>query len=72
MSDELRAKGESLIQDLVKDVKDKKEVIKKIKAMTRLAKSIGEDTKEIEDVITATEAFSDTVLKRFDKTTEKE
>jgi len=72
MSDALRKKGESLISDLVKDVKDKQTVVKKIKAMSKLAKDIGESTEEVDNAISAIEAFSDMVIKRFDKSAKKE
>ena len=72
MSDELRKKGASMIEELVKDVKDKIGVVKKIKAMSKLAHDIGEDTAEVDNAIDAIEGFSDMVIKRFDKSVKKE
>lgn len=72
MSDELKKKGESLIKDLVKDVKDKASMISKVKQISEIAKSLGEDTEAVDNVIGAAEGFSKMVLDRFDKTKPKE
>lgn len=72
MSDELRKKGEALLKGLVKDVKEKKDVISKVKQIAKLARELGEDTTEVDNVIEAAEGFSDMIIKRFDKTAPKE
>jgi hypothetical protein len=68
MSDELKAKTESLIADLVKDVKEKMPIIAKIKQMAQIAKELEQPTEDVEGVVDVIESFGKMVIKKFDKT----
>lgn len=70
MSDELRQRGKRLINDVVKDIKGRKGQLGKLRQMTQLAKEIDPefDVTDIEDLLDVSEAVSDNVLKRLDKT----
>ena len=72
MSDEIGKKSKALLEGLVKDVEDKMPVIGKIKQMAALAKEIGEDTKEIDEVLETAESFGKMVIRRFGKNLKKE
>jgi len=72
MPGELEKKGAELMAALVKDVKDKLPVIKKLKAMNKLAKDIGEGAPELESVIESAESFAKMVIDRFEKPKPKE
>jgi len=72
MSDDLKAKGEALIESLVKDVKEKLPVIEKLKAMNKLAQEIGEGAPELDQVIETAESFAKMVIERFGKPKPKE
>jgi len=72
MSDEIGKKSKALLEGLVKDVEEKMPVIDKIKQMAALAKEIGEDTKEIDEVLETAESFGKMVIKRFGKNLKKE
>ena len=72
MSDEIGKKSKALLEGLVKDVEDKMPVIDKIKQMAALAKEIGEDTKEIDEVLETAESFGKMVIRRFGKNLKKE
>lgn len=47
-------------------------MLAKIKQMAKLAGEIGEPVPELEAMVETAEAFSNMVLKRFDKTAKKE
>jgi len=72
MSDELKAKTEALVTNLVKDVKEKMPIIAKIKQMAKLAKELEQPTEDVEGVIDVIESFGKMVIKKFDKTKPKE
>ena len=72
MSDELKKTGDALIAKLVDDVKGKMPTIEKIKAISKLAKEIGEDTSDVDNVIDAADTFAKSILSRFDKPKKKE
>jgi len=72
VSDELKKTGDALIAKLVKDVKDKMPMIDKIKAISKLAKEIGEDTADVDQVIDTADSFAKSILSRFDKGKTKE
>jgi len=72
MSDELKAKSETLMAELVKDVKEKMPVIAKIKEMAKIAKELEQPTEDVEGVIDVIESFGKMVIKKFDKTKPKE
>ena len=71
MSDEIKKTGDDLIAKLVKDVKDKAPTIDKIKAISKLAKELGEDTSIIDQVIDVADSFGKSILSRFDKSKPK-
>ena len=72
MSDELKKTADALIAKLVDDVKGKMPTIEKIKQISKLAKEIGEDTSDVDNVIDAADSFSKSILSRFDKLKKKE
>jgi len=72
MAEELRKKGEALMESLVKDVQSKLPIIKKLKAMNKLAKDIGEGAPELDGVIETAESFANMVIEKFGKTKLKE
>ena len=72
MAEELQKKGEALMESLVKDVREKLPVLKKLRAMSKLAKDIGEDVPEMDQILGSAEDFADMVIKRFDKSSAKE
>lgn len=67
MPNELEKKSEELMKALVEDVKAKLPVIKKLKAMSKLAKDIGEGAPELESVLETAEGFAKMVIDRFEK-----
>lgn len=72
MAEDLAKKGEALMESLVKDVREKIPVLKKLRAMSKLAKDIGEEAPEMDRVLSAAEDFADMVIKRFEKSKPKE
>ena len=60
------------MEALVKDVRGNLPVLKKLKAMAKLAKDIGEEDLEIDQVLEAAEGFSKMVIDRFEKSKPKE
>ena len=72
MADELKAKSEALIQGLVKDIKEKLPVLQKLRAMSELAKEIGDVDPAMDQVLETAESFAEMVLKKFDKASKKE
>lgn len=71
MSDEIKKTGDELIAKLVNDVKGKMPTIERIKAISKLAKEIGEDTSDVDNVIEAADSFAKSILSRFDKSKPK-
>jgi len=72
VAEDLVKKNEDLMESLVKDVRSKLPVLKKLKAMAKLAKDIGEEDLEIDQVLEAAEGFSKMVIDRFEKKSTKE
>jgi len=72
MAENLLKKSDDLMEALVKDVRGKLPVLKKLKAMAKLAKDIGEEDLEIDQVLEAAEGFSKMVIDRFEKKNAKE
>jgi len=72
VANDLVKKNEDLMESLVKDVRGKLPVLKKLKAMAKLAKDIGEEDLEIDQVLEAAESFSKMVIDRFEKKSAKE
>ena len=72
MAENLLKKSDDLMDALVKDVREKLPVLKKLKAMAKLAKDIGEEDLEIDQVLEAAEGFSKMVIDRFEKKSAKE
>jgi len=71
VSDEIKKTGDELIAKLVNDVKGKMPTIERIKAISKLAKEIGEDTSDVDNVIEAADSFAKSILSRFDKSKPK-
>jgi len=72
VAENLLKKSDDLMEALVKDVRGKLPVLKKLKAMAKLAKDIGEEDLEIDQVLEAAEGFSKMVIDRFEKKSAKE
>ena len=72
MAENLLKKSDDLMEALVKDVRGQLPVLKKLKAMAKLAKDIGEEDLEIDQVLEAAEGFSKMVIDRFEKKSAKE
>ena len=72
MAENLLKKSDDLMEALVKDVRGKLPVLKKLKAIAKLAKDIGEEDLEIDQVLEAAEGFSKMVIDRFEKKSAKE
>lgn len=72
MPEDLAKKSEALMEGLVKDVREKLPILKKLRAMSKLAKDIGDDVPEMDRVLGAAEDFADMVIKRFEKSKPKE
>jgi len=67
MAEDLQKKSDDLMESLVKDVREKLPTLKKLRAMSKLAKDIGEEAPEMDRVLGAAEDFADMVIKRFEK-----
>jgi len=73
MSDSIRDRGKRLIGDVVKDIKSRKGQLANLRKMTQLSKEIDPefDVTDIEEMLDVSEAVSENILKRLDKTTKE-
>ena len=72
MPGDLQKKSDDLMEALVKDVRAKMPVLKKLRAMAKLAKDIDKEAPEMDQVLTAAEDFASMVIDRFEKKSVKE
>jgi len=72
MPGDLQKKSDDLMEALVKDVRAKMPVLKKLRAMAKLAKDIDKEAPEMDQVLTAAEDFASMVIDRFEKKSAKE
>lgn len=72
MADEMTRKMQEITSDLLKDVLARRKDMATLRKMTELAKSLGEDTTEIDKVLDVSETFADMVVKRLGKPAPKE
>jgi len=70
MSDSIRDRGKKLVGDVVKDIKSRRGQLANLRKMTQLSKEIDPefDVTDIEEMLDVSEAVSDNILKRLDKT----
>ena len=72
MPGDLQKKSDDLMEALVKDVRAKMPVLKKLRAMAKLAKDIDKEAPEMDQVLTAAEDFASMVIDRFEKSKKPE
>ena len=69
MSDAIRQRGQKLINDVVKDIKDRQPDLEKLKEMTRLAKEVNPDldTADFDAMLEVAETVGKTIVERLGK-----
>ena len=67
MSDDMPKRAKELLEEVVKDVESREKDVKKLKAMTKLAKDLGEDTSDLESMLTVVDDFTASVKRRLGK-----